>query len=247
MLLGPPMRCWLLFLLFTLFRATVVAGNVTIQSTAPEIVYSPPACNATASTCQSAWQIVPSLDDPDVLVTTTSGPTNGSAALVPQLFLTFTGTTLYIRTSSASTAVTNVSLATQYPDFAITSRVDTATANGLITVVGLPSDRATTLTMTYVASEAETRLEISNITIVTTSNASPFSSSPLPSSTTIPTFSPAISPAMTAYTSKQTRDDIVAEVLGAILGVVLCLFVVAGLVFWRKRRKTMAAPRTLGY
>lgn len=115
-------------------------------------------------------QVVASPDDPSAVVTSTSGPTNGSAALVPQLFLTFTGTTLYIRTSSASTAIVNVSLATQDPDFAITSRVDTATANGLITVVGLPSDRATTLTMKYVASEAETRLDVSNITIVTTGN-----------------------------------------------------------------------------
>lgn len=115
-------------------------------------------------------QVVSSPDDPSALVTSTNGPTNGSAALVPQLFLTFTGTTLYIRTSSASTAIVNVSLATHDPDFAITSRVNTATANGLITVVGLPSDRATTLTMKYVASEAETRLDISNITIITTSN-----------------------------------------------------------------------------
>ena len=115
-------------------------------------------------------QVVPSPDDPSAVITSTSGPTNGSAALVPQLFLTFTGTTLYIRTSSASTALVNVSLATQDPDFAITARVDTAAAGGLITVVGLPSDRATTLSMTYVASQAETRLDVSNITIVTTSN-----------------------------------------------------------------------------
>lgn len=115
-------------------------------------------------------RVVPSPNDPSAVVTSTNGPTNGSAALVPQLFLTFTGTTLYIRTSTASTAFVNVSLATHDPDFAITSRVDTAAAGGLITVVGLPSDRATTLTMKYVASGAETILDVANITIVTTND-----------------------------------------------------------------------------
>ncbi|EPT02922.1 hypothetical protein FOMPIDRAFT_1058906 [Fomitopsis schrenkii] len=238
MLLGPPARCWLLLSSFAAYLLAVAAEDVTIQSTAPEIVYSPPACNVTVSTCQSAWQVVTSPDDPSAVVTSTNGPTNRSAALIPQLFLTFTGTTLYIRTSTASTAIVNVSLATQDPDFAITARVDTATASGLITVVGLPSDRATTLTMKYIASDAETRLDVSNITIVTTSNDSPFSSSPLPSSTTIPTFSPVISPATTAPAShKQSRADIIAEVLGSVLGAVLCLFAAIAIMFWRKRRK----------
>ncbi|KAH9832514.1 uncharacterized protein C8Q71DRAFT_256675 [Rhodofomes roseus] len=247
MLVGPPARCWLLVCTTVVLslRVAVRAENVTIQSTAPEIVYSPPACNASTSSCDSAWQVLASPDNSSALVTSTSGPTNGSAALVPQLFLTFTGSTLYIRTSTASTALVNVSLATHDPAFAITARVDTAAAGGLITVVDLPSDRATTLTVSFVPSDDATLLEIANFTIVTTGNDSPFSSSPLPSTTAIPTFSPIISPAATSQaTSKQTRDDIIAEVLGAVLGVALCLFAAAGFLFWRKRRRKQLRTRS---
>ncbi|KAH9930243.1 uncharacterized protein B0H18DRAFT_873108 [Fomitopsis serialis] len=264
MLVGSSARCWLLLVCLAVLCAAALAENVTIQSTASEIAYSPPACNTTAASCESAWYVAISPDDPTALVTSTSGPTNGSAALVPQLFLTFTGTALYIRTSNASTAVVNVSLATHNPDFAITATVDTAeTANGLITVVGLPSDRPTTLTMMFVPSLTATTLDVSNITIVTTGNecvsvfhllvcsglnalwsrSSPFSSSPLPSSTAIPTFSPVVSPATSSQaSSKQTHDDIIAEVLGAVLGVVVCLFAAVGLLFWKKRRRKQVYP-----
>ncbi|TFY50687.1 hypothetical protein EVJ58_g10932 [Rhodofomes roseus] len=221
MLVGPPARCWLLVCTTVVLslRVAVRAENVTIQSTAPEIVYSPPACNASTSSCDSAWQVLASPDNSSALVTSTSGPTNGSAALVPQLFLTFTGSTLYIRTSTASTALVNVSLATHDPAFAITARVDTAAAGGLITVVDLPSDRATTLTVSFVPSDDATLLEIANFTIVTTA-------------------------ATSQATSKQTRDNIIAEVLGAVLGVALCLFAAAGFLFWRKRRRKQLRTRS---
>lgn len=55
MLLGSPARCWLLLSSFAAFLSAAIAEDVIIQSTAPEIVYSPPACNASVSTCQSAW------------------------------------------------------------------------------------------------------------------------------------------------------------------------------------------------
>lgn len=51
-----PLLQWWQFLLSSWF---IIAGNaqanVTLESTASEIVYSPLACNSEAESCESAW------------------------------------------------------------------------------------------------------------------------------------------------------------------------------------------------
>ncbi|PCH36429.1 hypothetical protein WOLCODRAFT_82229 [Wolfiporia cocos MD-104 SS10] len=162
-------RFWLLLLCWsTTGTASAASVNVTLEPNASQIVYSPPACNITAPTCDSAWCFLPSPDIASGIISSTEGPTVGSGALVPQLFLTFTGIGLYIRTSNLSTATANVTLSTQDPTVSITTQVHTAA--GLITVVDLPPNRATTLALTYIPANYSTRLDISNITIVTAAN-----------------------------------------------------------------------------
>ncbi|CCM01327.1 uncharacterized protein FIBRA_03376 [Fibroporia radiculosa] len=247
MQVGHLLHSWL----FGLGVLLLVNGqvNVTLQSTASEIVYSPPLCSGTVETCASAWRLIPSPDGSGIDIASTDGPTAASGDLIPQMFLTFTGIQLYIWTSSSSTAMANVSLSTQDPTVSITSQVDTAV--GLIAVVDLPGDRATTLTITYInASDKGTRLDFSNLTIVTPSNqTSPFASTILPQSATILPFTPIISAAplkMSSPSSTQTTSDVVAEVLGAVLGVVLSGLAVIAIRYYRRRRRRPTRTTTGG-
>ncbi|OCH89802.1 hypothetical protein OBBRIDRAFT_793942 [Obba rivulosa] len=164
-----PLLRWHLALGWSLFLFGFAQVNVTLNDTAPEIVYSPPACNASTGLCDSSWQIV---SDPDVAngtVTSTVGPTAGGGDLIPQLFLTFQGTALYIRTSSFSTAVANITLSTTDPVVSITTEVNTSI--GLISAIGLPANKATILAITYIVTEGATaRLDIGSITITSPTN-----------------------------------------------------------------------------
>lgn len=241
MLTRPPFQWWSL-LLASWLAAACAQANVTLLSTASEIVYSPPSCNnSQAAACAGAWQVIPSPDTAGAYITSTNGPTVGSGDLIPQLFLNFQGTGLDIRTSTLSTATINVTLSTQDPTISITREVDSAA--GLITVIGLPEDLVTTLSLTYIATAHATRLDISNITIVTPNNdTNPFPSTTLPPPTVIPSFAPTITIVpIIEESQKQTPADIVAEVLGAILGVTLGALGYAAVQFYlrlRRRRRT---------
>ncbi|EED83793.1 predicted protein [Postia placenta Mad-698-R] len=218
MLTRPPFQWWSL-LLASWLAAACAQANVTLLSTASEIVYSPPSCNnSQAAACAGAWQVIPSPDTAGAYITSTNGPTVGSGDLIPQLFLNFQGTGLDIRTSTLSTATVNVTLSTQDPTISITREVDSAA--GLITVIGLPEDLVTTLSLT----------------------TNPFPSTTLPPSTVIPSFAPTITIVPVIEESqKQTPADIVAEVLGAILGVTLGALGYAAVQFYlrlRRRRRT---------
>ncbi|KAL6297846.1 hypothetical protein BKA93DRAFT_831188 [Sparassis latifolia] len=143
--------------------------NVTLQSTNPDIIYNPPACDGTTasvSCSNSSWRIIPSSDGPDSVVTSTNGPKIGG--FIPQLFMTFTGLALYIRTSSLSNATANITLFTEDPVISITTEVDSAV--GLIVAVDLQPDKATTLAITFVPSSNATRLDISSFTITIPTN-----------------------------------------------------------------------------
>jgi len=243
MQLGSLLHWWYFAVGWALFLSVSAQVNITVDDTAPEIVYSPPACNATIGPepvvlCNSSWQIVSQPDAFNGTVTSTIGPTAGGGDLIPQLFLTFQGIALYIRTSLFSTAIANVTLSTENPVVSITTQVNTST--GFISAVGLPADKATTLAITYIVTEGKAaRLDIDSITITTaTNNTSPFALVPLPPSTTLSSFSFAsISPsAVHIATRTQTRGDIAAEVLGAVLGVVLGALGVAAIRYYRRRR-----------
>ncbi|KAI0923543.1 hypothetical protein AcW1_006468 [Taiwanofungus camphoratus] len=206
------------------------------------------ACNRTlisgaSGSCNSAWHIIPSPDSPESTVTSTSGPTIGSGNLVPQVFLTFTGLALYIRTSSLSTAIANITLSTQNPAISITTQVDSAA--GLITVIGLLENETTTLAITFVASNEPTQLDIGSFTITLPNNGmSPSILPTLPVSSTLPTFSPIVTTPTQHKSQSQTGADITAEVLGAVLGVVLGTIGAAGITYYYKKRRQRPADLT---
>ncbi|KAJ8472582.1 hypothetical protein ONZ51_g8421 [Trametes cubensis] len=71
--------------------------NITLEDTASQIIYSPSACGLTLSSdgteaqtvadCDSAWRIIAAQEASGGTLTTTSGPTDGSGDVIPQLFL----------------------------------------------------------------------------------------------------------------------------------------------------------------
>ncbi|EMD39338.1 hypothetical protein CERSUDRAFT_112979 [Gelatoporia subvermispora B] len=245
------LRRWCLLLGWSsLLLPAFAQVNITIDNTAPELSYSPPACNATISSdglCNSPWQTVSEPKAFNGTVASTAGPTAAGGDIIPQVFLTFQGTAVYIRTSSLSTAVANISLSTTDPLVSITTQVNTSA--GLVSAVGLPADKPTTLAITYIVTEGlAARLDIDSITITTASNnTSPFTSLALPPSTTLSSISFSSSPvssptARIVARGGQTSGDIAAEVLGAVLGVLLVALGVAAIRRHRERRVRSLPP-----
>ncbi|EGN96901.1 hypothetical protein SERLA73DRAFT_140747, partial [Serpula lacrymans var. lacrymans S7.3] len=114
-----------LLVLNTSIALVFAQQNVTLQSTAPQIVYSPSLCsNSTTGSCVSAWQVLN--DIPGTSVVSTTGPVPQAGNIIPQMFLSFIGSAAYIYTSSLSTAIINVTL-TAYPsEEFITHQIDSS-------------------------------------------------------------------------------------------------------------------------
>ncbi|KAL7280301.1 hypothetical protein ACG7TL_005215 [Trametes sanguinea] len=155
--------------------------NITLEDTASQIIYSPPACGLTLSSgssagteaqstqiCNSAWRIIAAQDASGGTLTTTSGPTNSSGGLIPQLFLSVRALALYVKTTAASTALVNVTVSTINPVVTVRSEINSSLE--FISIVDLPEDRITTLSLTFVQANETTRLDIDSITVTISDN-----------------------------------------------------------------------------
>ncbi|RDX43910.1 hypothetical protein OH76DRAFT_1409721 [Lentinus brumalis] len=240
----PVVVLELLCLLALLPGVAHAVVNITLQDTASQIIYSPPACGLTLSSagtesCNSSWRIVTSANASDGTLTTTSGPNNSSGGFIPQLFLSVRALALNIKTSPRSTAVVNISVSTSNPVVSVSAQVNTSIQP--ILIIGLAEDRLTTLALTFDQSNVSTVLDIDSITLtVSDNNTTPFVSPSVPASTALPSITPSVVvPLPTSSPSRgQSSGDIAAEVLGAILGAIL---LTAGatfaILFLRKRRR----------
>ncbi|KIM90232.1 hypothetical protein PILCRDRAFT_1576 [Piloderma croceum F 1598] len=191
--------------------------NITLESTAPEIVWSPALCNVSLndSNCISAWRV-----SEDVLgaeITSTNGPDSVTGDIIPQMFLSFRGSAIYIRTSPQSTATVNVSFSS--PSVAMHTDAQVNSSIGWISAVNLSEDVAFTITITYVPNFGSQdgdggRLDIQFI-ILTVSNISAISSflpsMALPSSSTPPISSPSQVLTTTPSTRRQSKGAIIGE------------------------------------
>ncbi|KAI0701146.1 hypothetical protein C8T65DRAFT_656862 [Cerioporus squamosus] len=231
----------LLVLLPGLAHAVV---NITLEDTASQIIYSPPACGLTLSsagtaTCNSSWRIVTSANASDGTLTTTSGPNNASGGFIPQLFLSVRALALNIKTSPESTAIVNISVSTSNPVVSVSAQVNTSVQP--ISIIGLAEDRLTTLALTFDQSDVPTVLDIDSITLtVSDNNTTPFVSPSLPTTSALPTVTPSVViPTPTSSPSHgQSSGDIAAEVLGAVLGaILLAAGALLAVLFLRKRRR----------
>ncbi|KAI0351323.1 hypothetical protein OH77DRAFT_1411270 [Trametes cingulata] len=169
---------WPLLLVLLSFLATLVTAdvNITLEDTASQIIYSPPACGLTltpagtvtqSQICDSAWRIIAAGDASGGTLTTTSGPTNGTGGLIPQLFLSVRARALHVKTPS-STAIVNVSVSTVNPIVTVRSELNSSLE--FISIVGLPEEDVTTLSLTFVESNFTTLLEIDSIVVTISDN-----------------------------------------------------------------------------
>ncbi|EIW58112.1 uncharacterized protein TRAVEDRAFT_47290 [Trametes versicolor FP-101664 SS1] len=160
-------------LLIALVRADV---NITLEDTASQIIYSPSACGLTLSsagteteTCDSAWRIVAAQNASGGTLTTTSGPTDGSGGLVPQIFLSVRARALFVKTSPSSNAIANVTVSSMTnPIVSVRSELNSSVDS--ISIIGLPEDIVTTLSVAFVASNISTHLDIDSIAVLISDN-----------------------------------------------------------------------------
>ncbi|KAG0698167.1 hypothetical protein DFH29DRAFT_942556 [Suillus ampliporus] len=241
----------LYLLISTLTLVVCAQQQVVIESTSPDIEYIPQLCNVstTDSGCLSAWQInidIPDIDGTVTVATSTTGPIPQTGNLVPQMFLTFRASTLYLRTSPFSNATVNFSLTADPSGVTITRQVNTTI--GLIIADNLPETQMTTLCVTFLQGSSPTRLDIESITLnVTNSSAT---SSYLPT-LSLPTssFPPSILPSSTS-TAKSNASQRTGTIIGGTLGGVLGLLaiLIAGIFLYRRwRRHRIRSEVDVGY
>ncbi|KAF9224155.1 hypothetical protein BS17DRAFT_780574 [Gyrodon lividus] len=143
--------------------------NVILSSTNPDIIYNPPPCSPSfiITGCVSPWQL--SNDTvPGTTIVSTNGPIPEAGNVVPQMFLSFRASTLYLRTTSLSNATVNLTLTAEPTDVSITTQLNTSIS--LIVVINLPETQTTTLGVTFLPGDLPTRFDVESITL-TVANA----------------------------------------------------------------------------
>lgn len=248
----------LLYFFATLFvsvraQQTGSAQNVSISNVSPDISYTPFFCDASNTSasnpdCNGGWRLV---DVNGSSVVSTNGPSVEGANLIPQMFLRFRATSLFMTTSPLSNATMNI---TVFTGTTVISQVANSSL-GLLLVVNLNEENTTTLSITYISDQDATgtiipsRLDIGSIT-VSVSNPSA-SSSILPTQTLPPSISlPVVLPTSTSSSTpspsatqqpsnNNNRKSLIANAVGLTLGLGLGLTAVACIayVFWRRRRR----------
>jgi len=215
---------------FGLLLSAADIFNATLESTASQIVWSPALCNASLNdtNCSSAWRLAD--DVPGMQVTSTNGPDPLTGNIIPQMFLSFRGSAIYIRTSPLSNAMANISI------YSSSQAIRTMRFNssiGVSSALGLPEDSIVSLAVTYVPDSG--RLDIQSITISVTNTSATSSYLPpisLPTSSVPPIFSSA--PTQRAHKHNST---IIAESLGPAIGVILLVCTGIGVIHWRRKRR----------
>lgn len=237
----PLSRSFLSFYLLSIVTLVVFAQQqVVLGSTNPDIVYLPPLCNLSDMGCLSAWQQIylPSINGTPVIVTSTTGPISQTGNAVPQLFLTFRASTLYLRTSPFSNATVNFSLTADPSGVSITTQINTNTSQ-LIIVDDLPESQTTILGVTFLQGLSPTRFDVESITLNVTNSSATSSYLPTP---TLPvsSFPPSLSPSSTSTINSNTSPRtgiVVGATLGGVLGP-LAISIAGFFVYqrWRRRR-----------
>ncbi|KAJ7582201.1 hypothetical protein C8J56DRAFT_245022 [Mycena floridula] len=225
--------------------STAQAGssNVSISNTSPQIRYTPFLCPTTTETCDGAWRVT---DVDGASVVSTNGPSDAENDIIPQMFFSFKASTIFVQTSSLSNATVNLTVFAG--NVAVTAVIDSSLRN--FTVVQLPEDEVTTLSLTFIAG-APSRLDIGDIIITVsdpTASSSFLPTQTLPPSIILPSFVPpssapiptaTASPLPTSTTiSSLSHKRLVALAVGLVVGLGLGLTILAAALWflWRRRR-----------
>lgn len=210
--------------------------NILIPITTPQIIYTPFVCNATVDSqlCSGAWHLSSSKDS-----IFTTGPTAASGSFLPQLFADFREVSrLTMNAIPSSNATVNITLSGG--GIQISNLFDSSL--GTVTVVNLPQDQTTHLTVTFVPSAGPTVFGLESFVITVPQNASISSllpTPPLPTFSSLPTSASNSSstslPTGPKPISKQTR---IAEGVGITIALIVVLALIGVFLYQRgKKRK----------
>ncbi|KAJ7576234.1 hypothetical protein C8J56DRAFT_800380 [Mycena floridula] len=231
-----------------LCEAQAGSSNVSISNTSPEIRYTPFLCPTTAETCDGAWRV---MDIDGASVVSTNGPSDAENDILPQMFFSFRASTIFVQTSSLSNATVNLTIFAG--NVAITAIINSSLRN--FTVVQLPEDEVTTLSLTFIAG-APSRLDIGNIIITVsdpTGNSATSSFLPtqtLPPPIILPSFVPpsralpsttASSLPISTTIASPSLKRLVGLAVGLVVGLGLGLTVLAAALWWLWRRRRIKA------
>jgi len=223
--------------------------NISIPNTSPQIEYSPFLCNVTGSasfspSCLGGWQVLTS-EEGTILSSEGAGPLG--ANIVPQMFLRFQASTLFLTTSTSSNATFTITVS-------VGDDIANASANSSVGQAGifnLPENETTTLSVTFDAGQIPSHLDIGNITIQVPVNSSLSSALPtqtLPPSVSLPIFvstSSGSSSTSTPSSTSSTQSDaakhkqLIDVAVGLTLGLGLGLTLIITLMYfaWKRRRR----------
>ncbi|KAI0295375.1 hypothetical protein B0F90DRAFT_1751200 [Multifurca ochricompacta] len=242
----PSPSLHFIFLLLTRQPRVHAQIVTTIEDTDPRISYLPSVCNNTgvvpSSSCTAPWQVVVLPGASSGTVTSTHGPTSSGGGLIPQLFLVFRGAFFILSTSPASNATANVTVLASPSNVFVSTAFDSSA--GSISTVNLPPDQDVTLAVTFIPSPdgEPTRLDIDSVTVFSQDEShTSLTSTPLPSSSSLPSF---IIPAPPTSTSTprphsslaQPKGTIIGESLAGFFGLILILISIYTLRRWGLRR-----------
>jgi len=241
---------WLWVAAILSLPVTQAAGsfNVSIPNTSPQIVYTPFLCNTTTSlisdpNCSGGWNVSAISG---IQTVSTTGPAPNGAEIVPQMFMAFRASALYMSTSATSNATANFTVTSSSLTL---SRVVNSAA-GLVAIVNLVESELTTLTITFIPGQNVSQLDIGSILVTVTDpdvTSSFLPTMTLPPSMTLPTFTPqttassslSTSPSPTSTQRSLAHRAEIAEALGLVLGLGVGLTLIVGAAFywWKRRRR----------
>ncbi|KXN91103.1 hypothetical protein AN958_02878 [Leucoagaricus sp. SymC.cos] len=238
----------------TLAQVQNQTRNVTIPLDSSQIIYTPFLCdrNTTLSNpnqCNGGWS-TRGVGDESII--STKGPDIAAGEVIPQMFLQFRGSALYLFTSKSSNARANITITNNGTTIAAVFE----STLGLASILGLEASTATTFALTFLPTNTAQELDLTSL-IITISNDALTTSLPiLPSMTLPPSSSPPIftprsasstqsnpsSPADTQPTpssNTSARRSNIALAVGLTIGLGLGLTSVSAVGFWwyRKRRR----------
>lgn len=250
-----PLSDVLGILLFVLLACAIfpiataqVVQNVTLQNTDDDLIYVPELC-VDGEACLGGWMVVGLAGSSNGSVTTTNGPDASFGNILPQVYLTFRGSALYVKTSDVSNATANLTVSS-LPSGTLESRVFEPSRD-FWAFEDLDESQLTTVAVTYLPDqdgEGPSRLDIDfvKISVSDASVTSSFLPSPtLPTSAFTPRFAPPST--LSAPPPTITSSSLRRQPTGAIVGETIAGFVVALLVItlivvfvWRRDRRKRA-------
>ncbi|KAJ3881598.1 hypothetical protein F5051DRAFT_425713 [Lentinula edodes] len=192
--------------------------------------------------CLGGWQVLSS-GGGTIVSTEGAGPVG--ANIIPQMFLQFRASALFLSTSPSSNASFEIAVSAGNASVSVSAN----SSIGVAAILNLPENETTTLSLTFIPGQSPSHLDIGTIAITVTDNSSISSVLPtptLPPTISLPSFISSTSssiPSGTSTPSSQSSNSshkqLVTDAVGLTVGLGLGLTLVASLGYytWKRRRR----------